>query len=56
MQETVRYAFKLCPCLMAGSSSCGGLDAFEDTRRYIFGVLNLTLDVDTGDDDALAIL
>ena len=43
-------------CFRAGSSTCDGLDAFEGTRRYIFGVMNLTLDVDTGEDDALAIL
>jgi hypothetical protein len=43
-------------CFRAGLSTCGGLDTFEDTRRYTFGVMNLTLDVDTGEDDALAIL
>jgi hypothetical protein len=32
------------------------LDTFEDTPSDTFGVMNLTLDVDTGEDDALAIL
>jgi hypothetical protein len=37
---------------MAGLSTCGELD----TRRYTFGVINLPLDIDTGEDDALVIL